>query len=149
MLPFGKCVHSNMFRANMWIEIVTMKYRIALVCVLAASFSCLASAQNSKTEMSTGKSRPDPLSNATKPLTPKSAIAPHHSSVQAPVGSTSSNKQNAELTALERQKITSTNPTNPRPSPLKSAAPKPATTPAPSGSGINAPYQKPRVGQRN
>ncbi|MGA3350849.1 MAG: hypothetical protein ABSC33_17620 [Candidatus Sulfotelmatobacter sp.] len=126
-----------------------MKCRIALACALVASFTCLASAQNSKTEMSTGKSRPDSLSNATKPLTPKSAITPHHSSGQAPGGSASNNKQNAELTALERQKITSTTPTSPRPSPVKSVTPKPASTPATSGSGINAPYQKPRVGQRN
>jgi len=125
-----------------------LKRTFAFVMVTVAASLCLATAQNSKPGAS-ATAGPDPLKTATKPLTPKSAIAsPHKSSTAAPLASTNTQKTNAELRRLERQGVKTAGPSKTTPGAAKAAPAKPATASPRSDSGINAPYQKPRVPQK-
>ncbi|MFZ0294378.1 MAG: hypothetical protein WAL52_12295 [Candidatus Sulfotelmatobacter sp.] len=115
-----------------------MKYKVICWFVIAAASTCLATAQSA-----------DPLKNATKPLTEKSATpAPHKSSVALPPARTTNT--NAELNRLERQKIVlSDNPKSAAPSARKNASSmKPAETSADSSAPIDYKYQKPAGGRQ-
>jgi hypothetical protein len=124
-----------------------MKYGILFL--IFAAFIGAASAQSAKVA-SSSKSGADPLKTATKPLTPKSAIAPHSSSSAAvPNASANSQKTNAELTRLEHQSVKVEGAKSGNTGAAKSAPIKPSgpakTSGASAGSGINSSYQKPHA----
>ena len=121
-----------------------MKHGIIYWFVTAVALVCLATAQTSQVRSSSAKPSPDPLQNATKPLTPKSAMPSHRkSSAAVPKTSTSARKTNKELTRLERQPIKATEPKSGNPGRANSASGTSATSSSGNGSGINATYQKP------
>ena len=124
-----------------------MKRRsISLTIAVAALISCAlaqTSGAHSGAHSSSTKSGPDPIANATKPLTPKSAMpAAHKSGAAAPTASTSSGKTNAELNRLERQKPETTSSKSGTGPAKVAAAPKSADKSATSDS-MNFKYQKP------
>ncbi len=84
-----------------------MKCKAACWFAVAAVWTCLATAQNSQSHLSSTQP-PDPLKAVTKPLTEKSATPAQHKSSAAmpPVRRTNTN---AELSHLERQKIVLSN----------------------------------------
>jgi len=131
-----------------------MKYKFASCLAIAAAWTCLATAQTSQAHLSTTRPAPDPLKNATKPLTEKSANTPRHkSSVVPSQRSAGAGKTSAELTGLERQKDAAKGPTNSATSsPRNTASSKPpaiaktAGTPAANGTAIDYQYKKPAGG---
>lgn len=126
---------------------MTMNFRAAGVFAVAVAWTCLGTAQISQTHASSTHSAPDPLKEATKPLTPKSAAPTHHASAAVPPPAATTTKTSAELNKLERQNTApkgpkTSNATAPKgPSTLKSA-----DTSANVGSGVNFKYQKPAGG---
>ena len=125
------------------------KCRIAFLFVTVGALICLASAQNPTVGSSSAKSVADPLKTATRPLTPKSAMAPpRKSSVAVPKAATSGRDTNAEITRLERQGIKTGVSKSGNTGASKANPAKPAATSSGSGSGINSSYQKPRVPQK-
>lgn len=127
--------------------LLLMKNRVAFWLAIGAVCTCLATAQNSQVHSSAAKSTPDPLKSATKPLTPKSGTTPHHSSPSVPTSKpASTGNTNAELTRLERQKVTTKGPKPGAGTPKNPTGSKPADTSSASGPGINYKYQKPAGG---
>ncbi len=123
-----------------------MKCKVVFWFVTGVALIGLAAAQSSKVGSSSAESGPDPLQTATKPLTPKSAIAPHSkSSAGVRNASTNTQKTNAELTRLERQSVKAGGSKNGSTGAAKAPPVKSANTSSGSGSGINASYQKPHV----
>ncbi|MFY9951210.1 MAG: hypothetical protein WAK27_21090 [Candidatus Sulfotelmatobacter sp.] len=132
-----------------------MKCKAACWFAVAAVWTCLATAQNSQSHLSSTQP-PDPLKAVTKPLTEKSATPAQHKSSAAmpPVRRTNTN---AELSHLERQKIVLSNdPKSVTPGARKNAVS--AKTPAPTkttetSAGTSAPidykYQKPAGGRQS
>jgi hypothetical protein len=129
-----------------------MKYKFASCLAIAAVWTCLATAQTSQAHLSSTRPTPDPLKNATKPLTEKSANPPRHkSSVVPSPKSAGAGKTSAELTGLERQKDAAKGPTNSATSsPRNTASSKPPasskTADASAGNGIDYKYKKPAGG---
>ena len=122
-----------------------MKYRAACLSITAAALIGVAAAHKSQVKSPTAKSDAD-LHAATKPLAPKSAMPPKHSSSSAvPSAPKSNDKSNAELTHLEHQEIRAGGPSSGAAA-KSAAAPKPASTGG--GSGVNAKYQKPKGGMQ-
>jgi hypothetical protein len=114
--------------------------------VAMGALICLATAQNSQVRSSPAKSAPDPLQNAIKPLTPKSAMPVQRKpSVAVPNASPDGGKTNAELSHLERQNIKAGSYAGSSKSGAGIAKSAPAPRPADrsSGSGINFKYQRP------
>jgi hypothetical protein len=125
-----------------------MKYKIVCLLTMLAGI-CLATAQNSQVHSASPKAGADPLQNATKPLTPKSAMpSPHKSAPLAPNASTGGQKTDAELSRLEHQNIKAPGAKGSTAVPAKSASIKTAGTSAGHGSGINFKYQKPAGGMQ-
>ncbi len=125
-----------------------MKYRIICLFVTLAASISLATAQNSQVRSSSAKSSKDPLQTATQPLTPKSTMPPQRkSSTVVPSGSKSTQKENAELSHLERANIKAGGSEKGSSNGSKGAA-KGTALPESSrgGSGINFKYQKPAGG---
>jgi hypothetical protein len=122
-----------------------MKLRVVCWFVLVAASIGLAPAQNSSSATPTR----DPLLNATKPLTPKSAM-PTQSKSSGGVSNVSKNgSTNAELSRLERQNIKAGDPKKVTTGASKSTSVKTsANVSANSGSGINFQYQKPVGGMK-
>jgi hypothetical protein len=104
---------------------------------------CLATAQSSKAHSSSTKTGSDPLTTATKPLTPKSA----KSAAVLPSSNKSAAKTTTELSRLERHPAKTTNEKS-------TASVKAASVPktgssdptAVSNSRTNFKYQKPNGG---
>jgi hypothetical protein len=125
-----------------------MKYKVVGLLTVLAGIS-LATAQNSQVHSASAKSGTDPLQNATKPLTPKSAMpSPHKSSPLAPNASTGAQKTDTELSRLEHQNIKAPSAKSGTTVPAKSASVRAASTSAGHGSGINFKYQKPAGGMQ-
>jgi hypothetical protein len=126
-----------------------MKRKIVFWFVAGAAVVGMATAQNPKVGASSSKAGTDPLKTATKPLTPKTAIAPR-SKTSGSISTSSANSQrtNAELTRLERQSVKAGSSKGGNAGTAKAAPVKSAKTSSPSGSGINASYQKPHVPQK-
>lgn len=109
-------------------------------------------ALNCAAQTSSGKNAVDSLKAATKPLTPKSPITTGKSWATPPA--TDTRRTNEELTHLERQTFSNTNPAltpskkNHNPGNTRTTPMKGSTATTSSGSGINAPYQKPHIPQR-
>ena len=126
-----------------------MKYRVVYLCAAVATLTCLATAQSSQVRSSStsAKRDPDSLQNATKPLTPKSAMPAQHKSSAAPLNAPKSGgNTSAELTRLERQPVKADGSSrDPKEAAKPPAVPKPGGTSA-SGPGINYKYQKPAGG---
>jgi hypothetical protein len=133
-----------------------MKYKFASGLAIAAAWSCLAAAQTSQAHLSSTRPTPDPLKNATRPLTEKSASTPRHrSSVVPPQRSADAGKTSAELAGLERQRDAAQGPTNSATrSPRDTSSSKPlatskaAGTPAGNGTAIDYQYKKPAGGRQ-
>jgi hypothetical protein len=128
-----------------------MMNRVVCLLVTVAAAICLASAQSSAHKTPVGspsaKSGADSLTNATKPLTPKSAMPAHRkSSVAVPNPSKGSRNTSAELTHLERQNTKAGASKSGNTPTAKSAPVKSAEKSAGSDSGINFKYQKPAGG---
>jgi len=109
---------------------------------------CLATAQSSKAHSSSTKTGSDPLTTATKPLTPKSAMEPRHKSAAVlPSSNKSAARTSTELSRLERHPAKTTNEKS-------TASVKAASVPktgssdptAVSNSRTNFKYQKPNGG---
>ncbi|HVI08655.1 MAG TPA: hypothetical protein VND65_10210 [Candidatus Binatia bacterium] len=122
-----------------------MKLRLGPGLVAIGILIGVAAAQSTQTHSSvnsSGKSGPDPLQTATKPLTPKSAMpAPRKTAPAAP--STRSNaKAGAELSRMERTNIKASN--------AASSTTKAPPVQASSGARPNPPiiytYQQPTGG---
>jgi hypothetical protein len=126
-----------------------MKYRIICLFVTLAASISLATAQTSQARSSSAKSSKDPLRTATQPLTPKSTMPPQRksSTTVVPRGSKSTQKENAELSHLERDKIKAGGSEKGSSNGSKGAA-KGTALPESSrgGSAINFKYQKPAGG---
>lgn len=125
-------------------------YKVACWLATAIVFTCVATAQNSQLYLPTTRPAPDPLKNATKPLTEKSATTVHHSSPavmpQKPVSGSSTS---AELNRLERQKVTAKSSRTSSASSLpKKPSSKAADTSTESAAAINYKYQKPAGGMQ-
>jgi hypothetical protein len=125
-----------------------MKLKSSIACLLATLIAgiCMASAQTSKTHSSSTKPNPDPVTSATKPLTPKSAMQPPRKTAAVVAGSTkSASKTSAELNHLERQPA---HTANQKGTPAAKATPKAVTTDpaAANNSRTNFKYQKPAGG---
>jgi hypothetical protein len=133
-----------------------MKYKFASCLAIVAAWTCLATAQTSQAHLSSTRPTPDPLKNATKPLTEKSANTPRHkSSVVPSQRSAGAGKTSAELTGLERQKDAAKGPTNNATrSPRNTASSKPlassktADTSTGNGAAIDYTYKKPAGGRQ-
>jgi hypothetical protein len=129
-----------------------MKYKFVSCLAIAAAWTCLATAQTSQARLSSTRPTPDPLKNATKPLTEKSANTPRHKSSAVPSQkSAGAGKTSAELTGLERQKEAAKGPTNnATSSPRNTASSKPLasskTADTSAGNGIEYKYKKPAGG---
>jgi hypothetical protein len=124
---------------------VQMKSKVACLFAIAVAGICLATAQNSSSRPASAKPGQDPLQNALKPLTPKSAMPSDRKSARAVASpSAGPQKANAELDRLEKQKIKAgSSESGGKVSPAKgTAAPKAA----PSGSATNFKYQQPAGG---
>jgi hypothetical protein len=123
-----------------------MKTKVAyFLFAIAVAGMCLATAQNSSPRPASAKPAKDPLQNATKPLTPKTAMPSDRKSPNAvATPSTATQKTNAELSRLEKQKIKAGNSG----SGSKVTSPKGTSAPksGPSGSATNFRYQKPAGG---
>lgn len=122
-----------------------MKHRVVCLFIAVATAIGLATAQSSQVRSSSTKASPDPLKASTKPLTPKSPLAPGH---KTPVAVTNTSKggrnTTAELTHLERQNIKGSGSKSGSTGPAKGASvAKSADTSAAKGQGINFKYQKP------
>jgi hypothetical protein len=119
--------------------------RIVFLLITAASMTVLCVAQSTKPLSSPAKTAKDPLVNATKPITPKSAMPDHRKSPGA-LPAASGKNTSAELTHLENQKISTKNVSN---GPGKGApGTKLAETSEPGGPAINYKYQKPVGGKQ-
>jgi hypothetical protein len=129
-----------------------MKCKLAGCFLLAAVWGCLATGQSSKpysTTSSSTKTGPDPMKNATKPLTEKSAMpSQHHTPADTtPPKSSGTANTKAELTKLERHPVATTSPKSSTANSSKnSGGSKPADHSDANGSGINFKYQKPAGG---
>jgi hypothetical protein len=122
-----------------------MKSKVACLFAIAVAGMCLATAQNSSSRSASAKPGQDPLQNAVKPLTPKSAMPSGRKSARAvPPRANVPQKTNAELDRLEKQniKVGSSESGGKVSSAKGTAAPKAA----PSGSAIDFKYQKPAGG---
>jgi hypothetical protein len=105
--------------------------------------SASASAQKHERTWSSAKSGSTSSSASNKPLTPKTAIAPHKTSSSLPGGATSGvRRNNQELAHLERQGVPAGSSKNASTKALKVG---PAKATSGSNSGINSSYQKPRI----
>jgi hypothetical protein len=127
-----------------------MNYKVACWLATAAVFTCVATAQNSQLYLSTTRPAPDPLKNATKPLTEKSATTVHSkASAVLPQKPASGGNTSAELSRLERQKVTAKSPqTSGASSMPKKSSSKPGDTSTASAAAINYKYQKPAGGMQ-
>jgi hypothetical protein len=127
-----------------------MNYKLACWLATAAVFTGLATAQNSQLYLSTKPSAPDPLKNATKPLSEKSATTVHRKApVVLPQKPASGGSTSAELSRVERQKVTAKSPQTSSASSLpKKSSSKPADTSSASAAAINYKYQKPAGGMQ-
>jgi hypothetical protein len=124
-----------------------MKSKVACLFAIAVTGICLATAQNSSSRPASAKPGQDPLQNAVKPLTPKTAMPSDRKSARAvPPPSAEPQKTNAELNRLEKQKIKSGSSE----SGSKASSAKGTTAPKapPSGSAIDFKYQKPAGGMK-
>ena len=120
-------------------SIPDMKLRITSGLALTLLTSAVI-AQSTKPEMSQIKSRQDPVTTANQPITAKSAMPQtHHSSTFVPKASASDDKNNAELTSLERKRVVASKPAPAPQIRLKTTQPRPTA----ASSDINASYQKP------
>jgi hypothetical protein len=126
------------------------KCKVVGLFLTVAIWTCIATAQSSPAGPSSPKAAPDPLQSATKPLTPKSAMPAHRkSSTVAPNPAASGKNTTAELTRLEQQNIKAGSSSSSNKASAKSTAlPKPASTSAGNGQGINFKYQKPVGGMK-
>jgi hypothetical protein len=121
-----------------------MKLRIAFVAASLAGLGCLCVAQSSKSSLSSSHSGSDPLKSATKPITPKSAnTPPHTSAASAPAASTGGRKTNAELTHLEGQGVRGGTSSKSGAGAAKAPPIGSSKKSSGNGSGINATYKKP------
>jgi hypothetical protein len=127
-----------------------IKCKVVCWFLTVAAWTLMATAQSPRAGSSPAKATADPLQSATKPLTPKSAMpAKHKSSVVAPSPAASSKNTTAELTHLEHQSIKAGSSNSGNKGPAKSVPlPRPATTSAASGPGIDFKYQKPVGGMK-
>jgi hypothetical protein len=130
-------------RAGVPIPIIMMKCRVFSLCVAVAASISLATAQVAPVRSSSTKAGADPVQNATKPLTPKSAMPPQRKSSLVTPKATSGGNTNTELTRLERQPIKAGTPKSGSAGPAKGAPVAKSTTASAAGSGINFRYQKP------
>ena len=120
------------------------KYKAVYLLMTVAFFIGVAPAQKAHT--STAGSKAD-YGAATKPLTPKSAMPAKHSSSSLPPATKRSVEANKELTHLEQPRIRSGASSKSAASPAKSlSTPKPVASQ--KDSGINATYEKPKVGMQ-
>jgi hypothetical protein len=123
-----------------------MKYRIVGLLATLVGGICIATGQSSKAHSSSPKA--DPLTTATKPLTPKSALEQRHkAAVAAPRSTKSASKTSAELNRLEQQPTKATNKRSAA-SAKATSTPRSATAdPAvANNSRTNFKYQKPAGG---
>jgi hypothetical protein len=128
-----------------------IKHTVVCLLVTLVAGICLATAQSTvrkpQVGSSSAKSAADPLTTATKPLTPKSAMPAHRkSSVAVPNTSKSSRNTTAELTQLERQNTKAGASKSGNTPTAKGAPVKSADKSAGSDSGLNFKYQKPAGG---
>jgi hypothetical protein len=124
-------------------------YKVAYWLATAAIFTCVATAQNSQLYLSTSRPAPDPLKNATKPLTEKSAATVHHPSpVVMPQKPASGGNTNAELSRLERQKVTAKSPKTGSASSVPRTSSSKTGDSTESSAAINYKYQKPAGGMQ-
>jgi len=124
-----------------------IKYRYALFLMTVAGLLGLAVGQNSKGASSPSKPANDSLRNATKPITPKSAMpAQRKGAVASPKPATRQSSTSTELSRLERQSSKATASKNTSPAPANSTQAKPKATSG-NASKIDFKYQKP-AGQK-
>ena len=127
------------------------KYQYVFLSLVVTALIGVATAQKSQPRPSSAKSGSEPLTSATKPLTPKSAMPAHRKpatagkpAIAGPRPVTSSSKATTELNHLERgQNAKNGGSKSSSTAPAKSASAKSTGTPASSGSGIDFKYQKP------
>jgi hypothetical protein len=126
-----------------------MNYKVACWLATAAVFTCLATAQNSQLYLSTTRPAPDPLKNATKPLTEKSATTVHRKTPAVLPQKPASGNTSAELSRVERQKVTAKSPQTSSASAMpKKSSSKPGDASTASAAAINYKYQKPAGGMQ-
>ena len=121
------------------------KSRVVSLLMNAVTMTALCVAQSAEPPSSPAKTAKDPLANATKPITPKSAMPAHRKSPGA-LPAASGKNTTAELTHLENQKISTKNVSNG--SGKSAAGTKLAETSQPSGPAIDYKYQKPVGGKQ-
>jgi hypothetical protein len=127
-----------------------MKHKTIFLFLALAAMIGLATAQSSQGHSLSGsKSGADP---ATKPLSPKSAMPAHKSSVPAPVVPSAKGSTTTELNHLEHQNPHATKGSAARakstPAPKPAVQPKSTETSTAKGSGVDFKYQKPKGGMR-
>jgi hypothetical protein len=127
-----------------------IKYKVGCWLATAAVFTSLAAAQNSQLYLSTTRPAPDPLKDATKPLAEKSAITVQHKApVMLPQKPAASGNTSAELSRLERQKVTANTPQSRGVSSTQmKTSSKLGDTSTESTAPINYKYQKPAGGMQ-
>jgi hypothetical protein len=128
-------------------NLLMAKYRVLSLCMAFATSVSLSMAQGTEVRSSSPKAGADPLQNATKPLTPKSAMPPQRKSAPVLPMSAGSRKTNSELAHLERQPVKADTPKSGGAKPVK-GAPLVKSADASSGTGINFKYQKPVGGMQ-
>jgi hypothetical protein len=122
--------------------------RIVTLLITAASMTALCIAQSTKPLSAPAKNAKDPLVNATKPITPKSAMPAHPKSATVLPPTTGKNTT-AELAHVENQKVSSGRASNlSNGSGQSEPGTKRAVASAASGPPIDYKYQKPAGGKQ-
>jgi hypothetical protein len=123
-----------------------MKFKILLLLVAAAACTSLLQGQSSKPHStSTGSTSGTASLNATKPLTPKSAMPSHRKAAVAAPRARNNANTTAQLTQLERQNSKANSLKSTGTAPAKPVTLKSGSGPTEKNSGIDFKYQKPKT----